>query len=60
VIVCDTNFAVSASKIDLRKTIQALDGQVTMGYHTYPQIPLTALVDALLARVPAKATSPSP
>lgn len=51
VIVCDTNFGVSASKIDLRKAIQALDGQVTMGYHTYPQIPLAALVDRLLARV---------
>jgi indolepyruvate decarboxylase len=37
VIVCDTNFGVSASKIDLRKTIQALDEQVTIGYHTYAQ-----------------------
>ena len=51
VIVCDTNFAVSEKKIDLRKTIQALNGQVTMGYHTYPQIPLAALVDRLLARI---------
>lgn len=52
VIVCDTNFGVSASKIDLRKTIQALDGQVTMGYHTYSRIPLAALVDRLLQSVP--------
>lgn len=52
-IVCDTNFAVSGRKIDLRRTIRALDGQVTMGYHVYPDIPLTALVDRLLARVPA-------
>lgn len=51
VIVCDTNFAVSEKKIDLRKTIQALNGQVTMAYHTYPQIPLAALVDRLLERV---------
>jgi indolepyruvate decarboxylase len=51
VIVCDTNFAVSEKKIDLRKTIQALNGQVTMGYHTYPQIPLAALVDRLLERI---------
>ena len=50
-IVCDTNFAVSETKIDLRKTIQALDGRVTMGYHVYPQLPLTALVDAMLTRV---------
>jgi indolepyruvate decarboxylase len=28
-IICDTNFAVSETKIDLRKTIQALDGRVT-------------------------------
>lgn len=47
-IVCDTNFAVSETKIDLRKTIQALDGQVTIGYHTYPQLPLAALVERLL------------
>ena len=50
-IVCDTNFAVSETKIDLRKSIQALDGRVTLGYHVYPQLPLAALVDALLARV---------
>ncbi len=53
VIVSDTNFAVSDKKIDLRKTIQALGGQVTMGYHTYAQLPLAALVDRMLARVPA-------
>ncbi|MEF8725009.1 MAG: indolepyruvate/phenylpyruvate decarboxylase [Candidatus Accumulibacter delftensis] len=57
VIVCDTNFGVSASKIDLRKTIQALDEQVTIGYHSYAQIPLTALVDRLLDRVPAASRS---
>jgi indolepyruvate decarboxylase len=53
VIVSDTNFAVSEKKIDLRKTIQALGGQVTMGYHTYAKLPLAALVDGLLKRVPA-------
>jgi len=50
-IVCDTNFAVSETKIDMRKTIQALDGRVTIGYHTYAQLPLRALVDRMLARV---------
>ncbi len=54
VIVCDTNFAVSEKHIDLRKTIHAFDGRVTMSYHTYPAIPLGALVDGLLARVPAR------
>ena len=48
-ILSDTNFAVSESRIDLRKTIQALDGQVSLGYHTYADIPLAALVDRLLA-----------
>lgn len=50
-ILSDTNFAVSEAKIDLRKTIQALDGQVTLGYHTYPHIPLAALVDRLVESV---------
>lgn len=50
-IVCDTNFAVSETKIDLRKTIQALDGRVTMGYQFYPELPLAALVERMLERV---------
>ena len=53
VILSDTNFGVSRRKIDLRRTIQALDRRVVLGYHLYPEIPLDALVDALLARVPA-------
>ncbi|NMG74126.1 indolepyruvate/phenylpyruvate decarboxylase [Aromatoleum diolicum] len=51
VIISDTNFGVSSQQIDLRKTIQALDQRVTLGHHTYPDIPLEALVDALLARL---------
>jgi indolepyruvate decarboxylase len=50
VIIADTNFGVSAQQIDMRRTIQALDERVTLGYHTYPGLPLAALVDALLAR----------
>ncbi|MFO1074081.1 MAG: indolepyruvate/phenylpyruvate decarboxylase [Geminicoccaceae bacterium] len=50
VILSDTNFGVSAGKLDLRRTIQALDRQVGMGFHSYPDIPLASLVDALLAR----------
>jgi indolepyruvate decarboxylase len=53
VIVSDTNFAVSARRIDMRHTIQALCGRVVMGHHVYPEIPLAALVDALLQRVPS-------
>ena len=50
-ILSDTNFAVSRTRIDLRKTIQALDGHVSIGYHTYAPVPLAALVDALLQRI---------
>ena len=52
-IICDTNFAVSETKIDMRKTIQALNGQVNIGYHTYSNLPLAALVDRMLTRVSA-------
>jgi indolepyruvate decarboxylase len=62
VIVSDTNFGVSTRKIDLRHTIRALGGAVTLGFHTYPDIPLAALTDALLARIaprpPAPRTAP--
>ena len=59
VIISDTNFGVSARKIDLRHTIRAQDGAVTLGHHTYASLPLAALVDALLARIPARA-APAP
>jgi len=58
-IISDVSFGVSARRIDLRKTIQALDERVTLGYHTYPDIPLGAIVDALLQRdFPARRASP--
>jgi indolepyruvate decarboxylase len=70
VIVSDTNFAVSGQRIDLRKTIQVYDGNVAMGHHVYQALPIAALVDALLARLPpggaraagpgAAATMPAP
>ena len=50
VIVSDTNFGVSGVRVDLRRAIQACDRAVTLGHHTYPDVPLAALVDALLAR----------
>ena len=68
VILSDTNFGVSQRHLDLRKTIIAADRQVSKGFHTYSDIPLAALVDALLARstkpigtasVVSKATYPS-
>jgi indolepyruvate decarboxylase len=54
VIVSDTNFAVSARRIDLRHAIQVFDGDVAIGHHVYHQLPIAALVEALLERVPAR------
>ncbi len=59
VIVSDTNFAVSASAIDMRSTIQALGGRVVMGHHVYPDVALGALIDALLQRVPEAVATPA-
>jgi indolepyruvate decarboxylase len=49
VIVSDTNFGVSGVRVDLRRAIHAFDRGVSLSHHTYPEIPLDALVDALLA-----------
>lgn len=54
VILSDSNLASSRRHIDLRRTIQALDRSVTLGFHTYAPVPLEALVDALLLRVEAR------
>jgi indolepyruvate decarboxylase len=51
VILSDTNFGVSTRKFDVRRCILVNEGQVSLGYHTYPRLPLAAVVDALLARV---------
>ena len=48
VIMCDTNFGVSETLIDKRRSILAFDRAVRFGHHVYPDIPLAALVDALL------------
>lgn len=58
VILSDTNIGISRQRIDLRKTIQALDGQVTMGYHAYPNIPITALVDRMIDRTAESRSTP--
>ena len=50
VIMSDTNFGVSQRQLDLKKTIVAVDRQVSKGYHQYTNIPLTALVEALIDR----------
>lgn len=61
VLLSDTNFGISGRQIDLRKSIQALDGRVNIGFHTYADIPLGALVDSLLARLKdSVAAGPTP
>ena len=57
VILSDTNFGVSQRQIDLRHTIHANDHQVTLGYHTYSDIPLAALIAALLASTAVRSTA---
>jgi len=51
VILADTNFAVSERKIDMRRAMLAASRQVQVGYHSYPDIPMDALIDTLLAQV---------
>ena len=53
VILSDTNFGVSAQRVDLRRAIHAFDQQVRVGYHVYPDVTLAALADAMLARTAA-------
>ncbi|OMH39762.1 indolepyruvate/phenylpyruvate decarboxylase [Motiliproteus sp. MSK22-1] len=53
VTLTDGNFGVSEKKFDFRKVILASDGQVSMGYHLYPEIPLEQLVKQLHQRAHA-------
>lgn len=59
VILSDTNFGISHRQIDMRRSIQALGREVRIGYHVYPDIPLDALVDALLGCTAAASARPS-
>ena len=54
VLLSDTNFGISEKKIDLRRTVLACDGSVSLGFHTYPNIPLQELVLALNNKLPDK------
>jgi indolepyruvate decarboxylase len=58
VILSDTNFAVSERKIDMRRAMLALDRAVRVGHHIYPDVPMDALVDALLAQAPSGGARP--
>ena len=60
VILSDTNFAVSQKKLDMRRAILALNREVRIGHHVYPDIPLGELLDALLARAAPAAAAHRP
>lgn len=50
VILCDTNFGVSEKQINLSTAMHALGREVRVSRHVFGEIPLEALVEALLAR----------
>jgi indolepyruvate decarboxylase len=50
VILSDTNFGLSSRQLDPRRAILAIDRQVRIGHHVYPDMPIEDLVDALLVR----------
>jgi indolepyruvate decarboxylase len=52
VILSDTNFALSHRRLDPRRTVLAIDRQVRVGHHVYPDLPLEDLIEALVARAP--------
>ena len=54
VLLSDTNFGISEKKIDLRRTVLACDGSVSLGFHTYHNIPLQELVLTLNNKLPDK------
>ena len=58
VILSDTNFGVSTQQIDMRRAILALDGEVRLRHHVYPEMPLAALVDGLLHQTPPPVHAP--
>ncbi len=58
-ILSDSNFGVSRRRFDFRRALIAARREVRIGHHVYRNIPLAALVDALLARLPQRA-APAP
>jgi indolepyruvate decarboxylase len=50
VILSDTNFGISKKKIDLRRSIQVRDGQVSLGFHVYPQLTISDLISEIMTR----------
>ncbi len=51
-ILSDSNFGVSAERMDFRRALIAAHREVRVGHHVYHDLPLAALVEALLERLP--------
>ncbi len=54
VIFSDTNFGVSENRINISQSIIVADRIVRLAYHTYSEIPLEDVIDALLERAKQK------
>ncbi|MBI2379420.1 MAG: indolepyruvate/phenylpyruvate decarboxylase [Gammaproteobacteria bacterium] len=61
-ILSDSNFGVAGKRLDFHHALIAAGREVRIGHHLYPNIPLAALVRALLAKAgaPAPAVLPRP
>lgn len=54
VILSDTNLGVSTQSLATRNIIHAEDEQVRLGYRSYSNIPLSALIDGIIERLPTR------
>ncbi|TGG92916.1 indolepyruvate/phenylpyruvate decarboxylase [Natronospirillum operosum] len=59
VILSDSNFGPSSQRFDVRKAMLASHRAVHIGYHSYHDIPLSALVAQLLELLPASSQRPT-
>lgn len=48
VILSDTNFGVSKREVDMRASVHAFDREVRFMHHTYPDVSLATLIEALI------------
>ncbi len=62
-IPSDVNLGIAVNALDWRRIIDATERSVRIAYHAYDNLPLAALIDALLLRTtgtPAPAPAPAP
>lgn len=59
-ILSDSNFGPSGRRFDVRKAMLVSNRQVDLGYHSYHNVPIGALVQALLDRLPETARRAPP